>query len=341
MNSSEELQNGFLADIVDISPLIEDYMAAKLYELEVEYSDGVDDHVLFNLVLGMVLGELSTMGIEIFGGTDIYNDPTTIELIKVLRSEFDIKNLRRTLLDKDDFKVAIESASQEWDEDNIIHTVSAIAIGLFPLSTKWKFIHDNSLNCASTHSLERHILRLIDSIESGVFSDNEEDELIARYTEAISMQRAKFINYVSILRKEVNVIEDVVRHEANIILDEALMTYDIDLINNMHPDNIGIYLDRKDPHPAYRGDGQEDIELVKHHKRLHNHHVECLYAKKMISGTLSQDAPYILLLVADGYREPWTYEQNIDAFEKYTKPLNLSDTAMDYARQWIRLISSQ
>lgn len=342
MESSKELQQEFLDDIVKISPLIEDYMAAKLFELEVEYQDDVGQLTIFNLVLGMILGELTTMGIEIFGGSDIYNDPEKITLIKYLRSIFDLEAMRELLIRSEDFRNDIESASADWDEENVVHSVAQFATATFPLSTEWEYIEKRSLeHVASTHNLERHLLRIIEAVENGTFSDNEEDELINQYTQEVSAQRSRFIQHIQTLRKDLQDIEGVVNHSANMIIDESLLTYDVDLINNMHPDHILLYLNPDDPHPAYRSDKQDDIQLVNHHKRLHTHHVECLLVKELLTNEVTHDAPYVVLLVADGYRDPWSVEDNIKVFEEYTKPLNLSVAMLEHARRWIKLIAKQ
>jgi len=340
MYSSEELQDQFLDDIVEISPLIEDYLAAQLYELEVEYAEDISDETKFNLVLRMVLGELSTIGIEIYGGTDIFNDTEKIELIKVLRKEFDIWNLRTTLMSSEDFRNSVESSSRDWDEENIVHVISSIARDIFPLSTTWEYINNMALeHVASTNNLHQHVMRLIESIESGVISNNEEDELISEYTKQISFQRVRFIQHIEALRRDLLDFQDIDNYKVNMVLDDALMTYDIDLINNLQPDQISIYLDDADPHPAYRSDGKPDVRIVEHHKKLHTHHAECLLLKNLLTGDFNSDVPYVALLVADGHREPWTIEKNIQTFREYTKDLKLSAVLNATADRWMKLIT--
>jgi hypothetical protein len=342
MESSETLHQAFLDDIVDISPLIEDYMAANLFELEVEYSDGIDTSVLFNLVLGMVIGELTTMGIEIMGGTEIYEDPKKIELIKVLRREFDIRNLQRTLMANESLRSAIQSAASDWDEENIVNTVALLAKNSNPLGTTWDFIAKHSLkDVVSTHNLERHILRIIENIENGVFSNTYEDENIVNYTIAVAEQRLRFIRYVSLLRSNLIKIPNIMLERANMVIDEAILTYDIDLINNIDSESVAAYLDPQDPHPAYRADGSPDIQLVEHHKRLHYHHTECLVAKHIIQGVINEDAPYAMLLVADGYRESWSFEKNIEVLRSYIKDLKLSDECISLMEQWMKVLTIQ
>lgn len=341
MDSIEVIQSEFVKDMQEVSPLIEDYMAAELYQLELDYAESdPGDDVIFNLLLTMVIGELTTMGIDVLGGTDIYNDPIKIELIKVLRSEFDIRNLKRLLARSEDFRNAIDSASGDWDEENIVKVVADIAKEIFPVGTRWEYIANLALeNIVSTHSLERHILRLIEHIENGTYTDSEEDDLVIKYTSAISEQRSRYIRNVGMIRRDIIDIEGIVQYKADILLDKSLISYDIDLINNMHPDYILVYLDPKDPHPAYRADGQPDIELVGHHKRLHSHHAECLGYKNLITGELSNDAPYVLMLVADGYREPWSEEKNIAYFLEYVKDLNLSSEIITLAKRWFSMIT--
>jgi len=303
---SDHIWNTFVTDIRKYAPNIDNYINEQLYLLDVEDIDSINEEVIFNLVMGMTVHELERLGITIDGGS-IYEDVTTITLIKYTRMAFSIDHLQPLFTKDEDLTESVSELLVGCEENyaDLPSQLIELVYTSCPLKAYWEYLNYHRDSIIGNAMFHDHIRRLIDNIVVHTRSELS-DQLCVQYAQRVHEHSNSVRDYVVRLMRDVDLV-DQDRNYLNWITQE----HDADLVYRVQGNDIVRYLDENDIHPAYTT--STECAGAATHKRTQAHHIEHYVAnnKLNILNDRTVCTSFVILIVADSYRPYWTAEQNM------------------------------
>lgn len=285
---------------------IANYFDEELYRADVTQVEELTPDFISILAIGLVLDELSQMGIETnIDATDLLTNSIDLEVMFYLRNK----------LDKDKFYKFIKTFTPEKYAEftNIIDdcaTAEDLLIELtdfcranIPLDVGWEYIERALDNWYSTKLFSQHIVAIIGRV------DNSMDINDSSVTDQNIGVIAQYIGYMQERQRKVNILSSYISRQFRcdmVVLDNLVSTYDKD---KLRPDKISVFAEEFATHST-----DESAEDIEHHQSVYHHYEywDVRYEQYKQSGTtelfvgptLEQGIMILISLILDDLRGP-------------------------------------